>query len=650
MKKMHILQAFKRSFLLNIGFIIVIFIAVSTFAFFGFKYNYNNQNLVNELGSQRYKVEQLSKEIFKVYLELHNLEHDPTNEVYKTNLQLSQKKLSNIRKSFSNTLISINKGELTTTERTISFKSSLHTLSNPLNEVNTLWSNILPDIMTFETAKELNADIATSSAKIENSTGSFISSITAINNIIIKNYNKASINNLLLIGILSFVAFIFTIILWRTLYRSILQPMDALFTNISGIGIHGTSTISLNGPSTKSLKPLVEDINEAFDKLDTLIDLIENINKSSSFNEVLEYIYYSFTPFIPFTYIGIGLIEDNGRNIKAAYGISDDTLNGPSPANNLLGYKTNINSTSLLTVLSTGKPRIINDLEEYTAGRILKPYNKIILDAGIRSSITLPIKHNNKAVGIIFFSSKKKNSYTEEHAQFLMTIANSIAIAFDKNIFIKDIILSSIIALAKLAESRDEDTGDHLNRMSAYSETIAELLYKKSYYRELITPEFIDDIEKFSPLHDIGKVGIADKILLKPGKLTDEEFEEMKKHTTYGGIVLRAADNNIEKEGISLFELGREIAENHHEKWDGSGYPNGLKGEEIPLSARIVAVADVFDALTSRRPYKEPFSLDLAFQLISEGSGKHFDPEIVRVFLNNKFVITDLYNKVSKQK
>lgn len=648
MKKINILAAFKKKFILSILLVIFLFIVITIFSLISLKYSYESQNLVNILGSQRYKVQQMSKEVYKIHISLSMTDssnYAQTSEYTLTDLKESQQQLLDFRTSFSDTLNSMNRGYIKYNDNTLSFNDSLNNISKPLSDINSLWQYILPSIITIENATTINEDVINASTKISISTDTFITNINLINSTIIDNYKQKAYVRFIIAGILSFIAFICLLILWLNLYKNILKPMDALFSNISNIGINNNALNPLSETNSKSLNPLVEEVNEAFDKLDSLIDLIENLNKSSSFNEILEYIYYSFTPFIPFTYIGMALIEDSGKSIKAAYGISNDILNGPSPAGDLLGFKTHLDGTSLVNVIKTGKPRIINDLEKYTEGRTLKMYNKIILDAGIRSSITLPIKHNNEAVGIIFFSSKNKNSYTEEHAQFLMTIANSISIAFEKNIFIKDIILSSIIGLAKLAESRDEDTGDHLNRMSTYSETIAELLYKKSKYRELITPEFIDDIEKFSPLHDIGKVGIADKILLKPGKLTYEEFEEMKKHTTYGAEVLRAANKNISKEGISLFKLGIEIAENHHEKWDGSGYPKGLKAEEIPLSARIVAVADVFDALTSRRPYKEPFPLDATLNMLSEGSGKHFDPEIIRIVLENKPVIIALYNK-----
>ena len=282
------------------------------------------------------------------------------------------------------------------------------------------------------------------------------------------------------------------------------------------------------------------------------------------------------------------------------------------------------------------------------AGRPIKPYNVIIMEAGIKASITLPLKVSGEPVGMIFFSSSQKNVYNEEHLKFLKTLANSIAISLHQNIFINDILYSSILALAKLAEARDESTGEHLDRMKVYSRAIAELLHKNKNYLEEISIEYIDNIERFSPLHDIGKVGILDEILLKPGKLTTEEFEEMKRHTTFGTEVLRSAEENMQKKGKSLFGMGIEIVEGHHEKWDGSGYPYGKKGTEIPLSARIVALADVFDALTSKRPYKDEFTLDRSISIIAEGRGKHFDPMIVDVFMANRNYIEELYHKFKR--
>lgn len=188
-----------------------------------------------------------------------------------------------------------------------------------------------------------------------------------------------------------------------------------------------------------------------------------------------------------------------------------------------------------------------------------------------------------------------------------------------------------ITALAKLSEYRDPETGAHLLRLKKYSSLLCEYLTTKPEYRGRVDAEFTRDLVRSSPLHDIGKVGIADAILKKPGKLTAEEFEIMKQHATIGGDTLRTVFEQYPSQ--NFIKCGMEIAYGHHEKWDGSGYPFGLKGEEIALSARILALVDVYDALTCRRVYKEPFPRAKANAIILEGRGVHFDPALVDAFL-----------------
>jgi HD-GYP domain-containing protein (c-di-GMP phosphodiesterase class II) len=188
-----------------------------------------------------------------------------------------------------------------------------------------------------------------------------------------------------------------------------------------------------------------------------------------------------------------------------------------------------------------------------------------------------------------------------------------------------------IFGLAKLAESRDPETGDHLDRISLYSSALASALRLRSEYQAEITPAFIRNIEISSVLHDIGKVGIDDTILRKPGTLTRDERWRMQTHTTIGADCLKKIDQRLG--GSSFLQMAVEIALNHHERWDGNGYPGHLAGSEIPLSARIVAVADVYDALITKRVYKESFTHDQCVSVICEGAGKHFDPAVVDAFL-----------------
>ena len=190
-----------------------------------------------------------------------------------------------------------------------------------------------------------------------------------------------------------------------------------------------------------------------------------------------------------------------------------------------------------------------------------------------------------------------------------------------------------IMVLADLVESRDQCTGDHVRKTAAYCEIILCQMLSEGIYADQLTDEFITEVISSAPLHDVGKITVSDTILNKPGRLTDEEFRAMQAHTTAGGEIIDKAIATVGEESEYLAEA-RNLAACHHEKWDGSGYPNGLKGEDIPLSARIMAVADVFDALVSRRSYKEPFSVEKAMDIIREGAGSHFDPLVVQAFLD----------------
>jgi putative two-component system response regulator len=192
----------------------------------------------------------------------------------------------------------------------------------------------------------------------------------------------------------------------------------------------------------------------------------------------------------------------------------------------------------------------------------------------------------------------------------------------------------TIFALAKLAESRDEQTGAHLERIREYCRILADELSRQKEYSDRMDGEYVRLIYLTSPLHDIGKVGIPDRVLLKPGRLTPEEFEIMKQHTVIGGETLDAAAR-VHPEAHFL-SMSREIALTHHEWFDGSGYPRGLSGQQIPLSGRITMLADVYDALTSARVYKPAYDHETARALIIKGSGAQFDPDIVAAFLRRE--------------
>lgn len=204
----------------------------------------------------------------------------------------------------------------------------------------------------------------------------------------------------------------------------------------------------------------------------------------------------------------------------------------------------------------------------------------------------------------------------------------------------------TILAMASLAETRDLETGNHIRRTQHYVKALAQKLKTHPNFGYFLSDMMIETLFKSAPLHDIGKVGIPDRILLKPGKLTPDEFEIMKTHTTLGRDAIKHAENELGVQ-VEFLRIAKEIAYNHQEKWDGSGYPTGVSGNDIPISARLMALADVYDALISRRVYKEPISHETAVKIILEGKGKHFDPDIVDAFLQLQDVFQGIAERFS---
>lgn len=194
-----------------------------------------------------------------------------------------------------------------------------------------------------------------------------------------------------------------------------------------------------------------------------------------------------------------------------------------------------------------------------------------------------------------------------------------------------------ILGMANLIEGRDGDTGEHVKRTSLYVELLVNAAREAGYHKELLTPEYVTLLKKAAPMHDIGKISVPDSILKKPDKLTDEEFKIIQNHTISGGKIIREVFSNIETD--EYVQIAADVAGSHHERWDGKGYPHQLKGEQIPFGARVMAIADVFDALVSPRCYKDPYPAEEAFEIIKISRGTHFDPVLADLFVKKKFEV-----------
>lgn len=296
-----------------------------------------------------------------------------------------------------------------------------------------------------------------------------------------------------------------------------------------------------------------------------------------------------------------------------------------------------LNGFEVTKLLKSGKDTSIIPIVMVTAFNEVEDRVKA-LDVGADDFLAKPVDKTELRARVT--SLLKVKAYNDHMLNYQEILESEVAKkteelqkAFER---IKSASLETIYRLSRAAEYKDEDTGAHIQRMSHYAVAVA----KRMGFSE----SDVENLLYAAPMHDIGKIGIPDRILLKPGKLDNEEWKIMRQHTIFGAKILEGSDAEFVK-------LGAMIALSHHEKWDGAGYPKGLKGNEIPLSARIAAIADVFDALTSNRPYrKEPFSTEQAFAMIKAGVGTHFDPAVAEAFFSIRDEILGVREKYKDQK
>ncbi|MDX1736011.1 MAG: HD domain-containing protein [Halioglobus sp.] len=284
---------------------------------------------------------------------------------------------------------------------------------------------------------------------------------------------------------------------------------------------------------------------------------------------------------------------------------------------------------SLQAILDKGLPRVINNPLTFEDGD--HEHTVRIGRAGYAASYTLPIFNEGVFIGFIFFNSHEREVFNEAVLRQIDIYGHMISLMVINELSSIRTLAAAIATTGRLTHVRDPETGSHLDRMSRYSRLIARQLAEK--YR--LDDNYIEHVFMFSPLHDIGKIGIPDRILLKPGALDEDERAVMRTHARMGEEIINDLIDNFGLDNFEYKDVLRNIAACHHETMDGTGYPHGMRGEEIPLEARIVAVADVFDALTSRRPYKEAWSNERAIAMLQQLAGETLDRDCVDALVNN---------------
>lgn len=294
---------------------------------------------------------------------------------------------------------------------------------------------------------------------------------------------------------------------------------------------------------------------------------------------------------------------------------------------------------SLKEILKQGRPRVVNQMLTFEHGE--SEHTQRIGRQGYAASYTLPMFHNGQFLGFIFFNSYQSDVFTETALNELDVFGHLISLMVINEIANIQTLSAAVATTSAFTHFRDPETGSHLDRMSRYSRLIAKALADQ--YQ--LDDDYIEHVFMFSPLHDIGKVAIPDNILLKPGKLDEHETEIMHQHPVLGKEMLDDLVENFGLDKLNHIDILKNIAEFHHEAVNGSGYPEGRTREDIPLEARIVAVADVFDALTSKRPYKESWSNDKAIETLKEMSDQQLDRDCVQALISNMEEVLEIQKK-----
>ncbi len=402
-------------------------------------------------------------------------------------------------------------------------------------------------------------------------------------------------------------------------------------------------------------KRLSDDKNRFFAQLQQINEIISMLNIGKSTEDIFNLLNVSLKKIIPFNRLALATIQKDEDAISTKLIASDRVV--------LLGAgeTSNIFDSSLKNIMQNKEALNIPNLEDYLKIHPNSRSASLLIKEGMASSLVIPLIVNNNLRGFLMFASVQKEAFTEEHLNFLQSIVGQISLSIQRGELMYEIeqhtknleglvelrsrqILktqkTTVFALSKLAETRDPETGDHLERIRNYSVLLAQIL-KYSGHTE-ITNQYLRDLYDSSILHDIGKVGIPDGVLLKDGFLTKSEFDLMKTHTTIGYEALKSASRDL---GTDLFlNMSMDVTLYHHERWDGKGYPKGLKEDQIPLSARIVSIADIYDALNSKRPYKEAFTHEKSIEIMKEEFYR-FEPDLFKVFLDN----AEEFEKIKKR-
>ena len=443
------------------------------------------------------------------------------------------------------------------------------------------------------------------------------------------------INNIL-IGVMGVTVFILIVFLYR-IGKTDLSYITKAFSQINRQD-YQLEKLPAFKPKFQEEASIQSMVHAVMQEQDFLQRIKVVASKGYLLSEVLEDLFDMIEKELSVDRIAVAFVNYKDKKIIAEYGVAnyDELFLGP-------GFSVSFNETSLYELIKNPKTLVTNDLDKLYEEKSKESALSLVLREGIQSNIVFPLIIDQSVFGFLFFSSVHKHQFNEKTKAIGENIAREIAGILDKTYLTKMIFSKITHAFADLVEKKDTETGEHLDRMVEYSKFIAQLLLDHPTKDYCVDNKFVREIVNNAPVHDIGKVSIPDKILKKPGKLDAKEWEVMKTHAAVGADVFSDLKKSLEIFNHGFYTVAENITRHHHEKWNGKGYPEGIKGAEIPLEARIVAIADVFDALTSKRVYKDEFSFEKAWTILEESSGEHFDPELIKLLKKRKKEFRNFY-------
>jgi response regulator RpfG family c-di-GMP phosphodiesterase len=613
----------------KIGLVIAVFFVVSAlFINFDLVPNINtftetSRSLVNDLSEQSNAIN-VSVNALDIASQ--------TDEVFFINflneqvdyLNTYNSKLFDTLNSLELTLIEINQ---TSINRHSTLINTMLVEINKMIDLSTeLKMTLASDSMTFDNLQLVVNDIQTSLNNID-------SNVNLLNRRIIQDMTTLlNVTVVILIGIIIILLF------------GVFHLVNHLLPNI----IKSLKVMS----SSDILGDVIPNINTYYSEAETIKNEIISIIDEKKFivelqNKLLDVYVVEDTMNVLFEFlktrlgidrIGLAYVDYQSKTFVAEYGVLNDkeTILGP-------GFVQPFEKSSLSEILVHQQSVINNDIDSSLVKRPNSDALTMLNKEQIRSNLTIPIIMNQIVFGFIFFSSYKKDFFSDVEIEIGQRVANEVKTLLHRAYFTNVILTKMTSAFSEIVESKDNDTGDHILRMVKYSSIIARGLKAKNHPNYQINEKTILEVERYAAVHDIGKVGIPDAVLKKDSKLSEDEWNIMKKHPQIGGDVFKNLREALNAFDSNLYQVAEDITRYHHERWDGHGYPYGLKEHDIPLVARIVSVADVFDALASKRSYKRAFTFEESILIIKEVSNTQLDPYVVEVFLEEIEHIREVY-------